>query len=134
MFLELHVYKLLSLVTALVIPLALKYPIPNIEEEHEDQNQKKYIRSKTEIYICLVMFLFPAQAAGFGSWIPTYAIKSGIAVENRVGVYGLCFWFPNALSRLVWIFLIKAPVSRRIRFIYITVTITAFVCLLLQWF
>lgn len=79
------------------------------------------------------MFLFPAQEAGFGSWIPTYAIKSGIAVEKHVGVYGICFWFPNAISRLVWIFLVKASVASKIRFIYVTLTITALVCVILQW-
>ena len=31
MFFELHVYKVLALVTALVIPLAIKSPIPNLD-------------------------------------------------------------------------------------------------------
>ena len=80
-----------------------------------------------------MLLFFAAQQAGFGTWIPTYAIKSGVAVENHVAIYGLCFWFPNALSRLVWIFLIKGPVASRIKFIYITLTITAFICVLCQF-
>jgi len=36
MFFELHVYKVVAIVTILMTPLVFKNPLPNMEEGHDD--------------------------------------------------------------------------------------------------
>ena len=91
------------------------------------------INRKTELYICLIMLIFPAQEIGFASWLPTYAIKAGITDTEGSAIYSMYFWLPNAIARFVWAFLITAPVTYRMQVIKITITGTAFLLLILQY-
>ena len=61
MFFELQTYKVLSGLSLVVVFLLLRYPLPELEGKRSEEEPRKVISSKTEIYICLVMLILPAQ-------------------------------------------------------------------------
>jgi hypothetical protein len=42
---------------------------------------------------------------GVGSWIPTYAIKAGVVGVDGSSKFGLLYWGPDCLVKLIWIYL-----------------------------
>jgi fucose permease len=114
-----------------MIPLAFKFRIPQ-EQEHDDSKPKNCINRRTELLICLLLFIFPAQEAGIGGWMPTYAIKAGITTAGHSSVYGIYFWLPRGICTIVWSLFVTASVSQRLNFIYLTLTATGFLLVVLQ--
>lgn len=51
------------------------------------------------------MFLFASAELGFGSWIPTYAIKAKISTPEASSIYSLIFWASNCAFRLIWAYI-----------------------------
>ena len=87
----------------------------------------------TEMYICLIMLILPAQQIGFASWLPTYSIKAGISETSNAAIYSIYFWLPNTISRVIWAFFIKSSVTDKLKIINISVTIVSIVLVLLQY-
>jgi hypothetical protein len=57
------------------------------------------------VFICLIFFFFATVELGISSWIPTYAIKSGVSDVKGSTIFSLLFWIPNCLTRPFWIYL-----------------------------
>ena len=42
---------------------------------------------------------------GVGSWMPTYSIKAGVTDVDGSSLFGLLYWGPDCLVKLLWIYL-----------------------------
>jgi fucose permease len=80
-----------------------------------------------------MMMTLPVQEMGFASWLPTYAIKSGVSTLEHAAVYSSYFWLPNALGRLVWTFLVKCSYTCRLKIIFGSGAIISFLAVILQF-
>ena len=91
------------------------------------------IGGKSELFLCLLMLIFPIQEIGFSSWMPTYSIKSGIADTQTSGIYSLYFWLPNTISRIVWTFFIPWSITKRLKVITTTLALLSFLLVVFQY-
>lgn len=132
-YFEIHTYKIFGLLAGIAVPLLLAYPLQDFEEEKKGEQNRNTISTQTEIFICLIMLLFPAQEVGMSGWMPTYSIKAGIAGVETSGLYSTLFWLSNAIFRVVWACWIKGPVNCKLRFILSTISGVSVVLLMLQW-
>lgn len=102
---ELETFKVLGLAHIAVIICFIKYPLPdlNSQESQEEANGAK-LSKKSVLCICMIFFFYATIELGMGSWISTYAIKSGVADVKNSPIYSLLFWLPNCLSRIGWMY------------------------------
>lgn len=84
--------------------------------------------------ICLMMLMIAVQEGGPISWLPTYAIKSGISTAEQSSIYSIYYGLPNSISRFAWIFIFKCSVRVKLTIITTTLSILAFVLVILQHF
>lgn len=61
MWLKLDTYKAMAALTALIVPMLLFNPLPDVEDHNPSFEHRRRISKKTEIYICIILFVFPVQ-------------------------------------------------------------------------
>ena len=54
--------------------------------------------------VCLLMLVYAGMEIGLASWIPTYAIKAGVATTEESTFYSQLYWVPSCIGRLAWIY------------------------------
>jgi hypothetical protein len=81
-----------------------------------------------------MMFLIPIQEGGFASWLPTYAIKAGIATVEDSSIYSLYYGLPNSVSRFFWVFVVTCAITKRLKIITTTLSILAVLLVIFQYF
>ena len=85
-------------------------PSPVNPEADEEEGKAKKPDSKLVILIIVLLFLYVAVEAGYGSWIFTYVTKLGIAGDSAASYMNSAYWGALTLGRLVAVLL-----SRKIK-------------------
>lgn len=71
------------------------------------------------------------EELGLASWIPTYAIKMGVAETHSAGTYSFLFWMVNCISRLVWMW-VPISITKQIRISLMLSICSTLLCLVFQ--
>ena len=120
-----------------LLPLAIfaAYSIPNIETAHESDSTspKRSVSLRAELMVCGVMFVYAGMENGLASWMPTYAIKTNVAITEGSSFYSLLFWLPNCFCRLVWLYF-PGKVIDKLRLAFSLILLASCACLSLQIF
>ncbi|MBN2146309.1 MAG: MFS transporter [Anaerolineales bacterium] len=96
-------YWLVALLSLLLIPFLLRLPSPGLPAAQKEQTAAKQpIPWRLVISIAVFLFLYVAAEISYGGWVFTYAVESGIIVEETSAAYlTSAFWGALTLGRLL---------------------------------
>jgi fucose permease len=79
-----------------------------------------------------LFFFYIAEEVGYANWIPTYAVKAGVAGPDEASALASYFWITNTIARLVLLYL-QGSVTDRLRMLLKALLISTIIVLILQW-
>jgi fucose permease len=79
-----------------------------------------------------MLFLYIAEEVGFAGWIPTYAVKAGVADDRAASALASIFWIVNTIARIVLLYM-KGTVAERLSILLKLLTVSTFLVLVIQW-
>jgi len=87
---------------------------PSLIEDHKDDKANQPNRHQVIWVIALFFFTFVGVEVGFGDWLSTYSITSGLANEQSAVLLTSTFWGAFTFSRLISIPLASRLQPRKI--------------------
>ena len=68
--------------------------------------------------ICCLFLLYIGQEVGYGSWVSSYAVMTGVSTVREATFAGSVFWMTNTAFRIILIY-VTLKVSVRLRILMI---------------
>ena len=85
-----------------------------------------------EVCICLLFFFYIAEEVGYAGWIPTYAIKTGVANAKEASTLASIFWITNTIARIVLLYM-PGTVTNRLYLLLRLLVVSTFTMVIFQF-
>ena len=68
--------------------------------------------------VCILFLLYIGQEVGYGSWVSSYAVMTGVSTVREATFAGSLFWVTNTAFRIILIY-VTIKVSLRLRILMV---------------
>jgi hypothetical protein len=78
-----------------------------------------------------MFFFFATVELTIASWMPTYAIKAGVADVKGSALFSSLFWIPNCIFKVLWLYM-PGSIEKKLGLSFKLVLASAALALLFQ--